>query len=632
MFPSRKSQLLFLSLTFGFILFVSPPEAFAQYTVTDLSTITPPGYDYVNINDLNNAGQIVGGLVKRSSSGQILASSAFIYSNGVVTDLGSLPGYPRTQAIAINDHGEIVGVAADANGGNPRAFLYSNGLMTDLGTFGYYDVAVSGINNSGQIIGRVREPINFPYTFRNYAFLYSNGVFNLLTYPGFPDSFPFDINDSGQVVGIFLDPTRITPAGMPDGYRCFLYSNGTMTEISQPQSVINFQGGYHYCYPSSINNNGEVVGTFNAPVSGDVAVRAFYYSNGVISDLGIYPGQVAANPTTLSSIAAEINDSGKIVGISDKAITPFSRVSHAMIFENGIITDINDLFFLGPVSTLNGAYRINNAGQIIAYADSGGPFGTRRVFLLTPISVPLVTITGPQSGQIYSVDTPVTFSGSFLDDDFAGHTAVWSFNSINQAATVDDASRNISTTYTFTSAGVYLVSLAVTDPHGNTGTSNTVNGLTAMVVVYDPDGGYVTGGGWIDSPAGAYTPDPTLTGRANFGFVSRYDRGATVPSGNTQFIFQTARLNFQSTSYDWLVVSGARVQYRGSGTINGRGNYGFILTAVDGEVNGGGGVDKFRIKIWDNATGAVVYDNKMGVADTADPTAIAGGSVVIHSN
>jgi hypothetical protein len=38
-----------------------------------------------------------------------------------------------------------------------------------------------------------------------------------------------------------------------------------------------------------------------------------------------------------------------------------------------------------------------------------------------------------------------------------------------------------------------------------------------FLVVYDPDVGFVTGGGWIDSPESAYMPDPSLTGRANFG-------------------------------------------------------------------------------------------------------------------
>ena len=52
--------------------------------------------------------------------------------------------------------------------------------------------------------------------------------------------------------------------------------------------------------------------------------------------------------------------------------------------------------------------------------------------------------------------------------------------------------------------------------------------------------------------------------------------------------------------------------------INGAGDYWFMLTATDGQVNGGGEVDKFRIKIWDTATTAVVYDNVPGASDDLD--------------
>jgi hypothetical protein len=43
--------------------------------------------------------------------------------------------------------------------------------------------------------------------------------------------------------------------------------------------------------------------------------------------------------------------------------------------------------------------------------------------------------------------------------------------------------------------------------------------------------------------------------------------------------------------------------------------YAFLLTCTDGKLSGGGGVDKFRIKVWNKATGAIVYDNKLGASD-----------------
>ena len=53
---------------------------------------------------------------------------------------------------------------------------------------------------------------------------------------------------------------------------------------------------------------------------------------------------------------------------------------------------------------------------------------------------------------------------------------------------------------------------------------NQSDPLCFLVPVYDPSGGFVTGGGWINSPAGAYAPNPSLTGRATFGFNTKYQR------------------------------------------------------------------------------------------------------------
>src|SRR5207244_812474 len=124
-----------------------------------------------------------------------------------------------------------------------------------------------------------------------------------------------------------------------------------------------------------------------------------------------------------------------------------------------------------------------------------------------------------------------------------------------------------------------------------------------------PAGGFVTGGGHILSPAGAYALDLDESGRAPLGIVSKYQNGGTVPVGQTQF--KVADLNFHSTSYDWLVVSGDKAQYQGSGTVNGDGDYGFIVTVIDGGAN-----DTFRIKIWEKEHALVIYDDQPGAPNS----------------
>jgi len=159
-----------------------------------------------------------------------------------------------------------------------------------------------------------------------------------------------------------------------------------------------------------------------------------------------------------------------------------------------------------------------------------------------------------------------------------------------------------------------------TDVASNIGEPGSV-----LLAVYDPTAGFVTGGGWIMSPAGAYAANTGLTGKATFGFVSKYKKGATVPTGNTEFQFKAGDLNFHSDSYDWLVIAGDKAKYKGTGTINGAGEYGFMLTATDGDP------DLFRIKIQNKIDDTVIYDNKMNSDDTEyDGTELGGGQIIVH--
>ncbi|MGH9802085.1 MAG: HYR domain-containing protein, partial [Blastocatellia bacterium] len=262
--------------------------------------------------------------------------------------------------------------------------------------------------------------------------------------------------------------------------------------------------------------------------------------------------------------------------------------------------------------------------------DAAGNTGSCQQTVTVTNPDPVVSITSPASGTLIAVNTTASFTGSFTDNT-GTHTATWTFDSINVAGVVNETLKTVTASYAFTTPGVYVVSLAVTDNCGGSGSANTIGGLDAMVVVYDPNGGFVTGGGWINSPAGAYVPDPSLTGKANFGFVSKYKKGSNIPDGETEFQFKAANMNFKSTVYEWLVVAGARAQYKGSGQINNSGDYRFILTAIDGQINGGGGQDKLRMKIWNNSGGGLVYDNQFNAPDSDNPTTVlGGGSIVIH--
>ena len=241
------------------------------------------------------------------------------------------------------------------------------------------------------------------------------------------------------------------------------------------------------------------------------------------------------------------------------------------------------------------------------------------------ITVPLEPVSiGDQS--LFGVD--VTFSDPAKVND-EPYTCAFDLDSdgVDDSIVSGITGTLCSTALNYTEPGVYTVRVTVTDKDGGKDSAT----VTEFIVVYDPEGGFVTGGGWIDSPEGAYTPDASLTGKATFGFVAKYKKGANVPTGETEFQFKVGGLNFHSESYQWLVVAGPKAQYKGEGTINGAGTYGFMLTAVDAKLTPSADVDLFRIKIWDKATGETIYDNQLGAPDDDEPTtAIGGGSIVIH--
>ena len=151
----------------------------------------------------------------------------------------------------------------------------------------------------------------------------------------------------------------------------------------------------------------------------------------------------------------------------------------------------------------------------------------------------------------------------------------------------------------------------------------------ALVAVCDPAAGCVTGGGWLESRSSAFPIDPTLAGRAAFGFTCRYEAGAEVPTGSTEFYFRPASLRFQSTGYEWLVVTGNDyARFRGGGRLNGlqapgEQDFKFMVWAGDG--TGSGGADTFHIKIWweDRQRERVIYDN-------AQDQAILSGEIVVQ--
>jgi VCBS repeat-containing protein len=286
-----------------------------------------------------------------------------------------------------------------------------------------------------------------------------------------------------------------------------------------------------------------------------------------------------------------------------------------------------------PAANANGTATVTVTLKDDGGTANGGVDATTKTITITVTAVndaPVITdFSSPLAPN--AVNTSVSASGTFKDVDLGdtppdSHTGTidWGDGSALSAVTIASGSgvtRSFSGSHTYAAPGVYTLVARITDAQGLFSEATY-----QYVVVYDPSAGFVTGGGWINSPAGAYAQNQSLAGKATFGFVSKYKKGQSTPDGDTEFQFQAAGFNFKSTSYEWLVIAGSKAQFKGSGTINGGGDFFFMLTAVDGSP------DTFRMKVWDKTTLNVIYDNQLLASDTADPTTVlGGGSIQIHA-
>src|SRR6188768_1270195 len=172
----------------------------------------------------------------------------------------------------------------------------------------------------------------------------------------------------------------------------------------------------------------------------------------------------------------------------------------------------------------------------------------------------------------------------------------------------------------------------VTDQKGVTHYSNTAGDLEAIVVIYDPNGGFAYGGGYYNSPAGALRSNPSATGKASYGFTLNYFKNSTYPKGETQFDFKVGSFEFNALNFEYLVISNSMSQYKGTGKITGgQSGIAFTMTVTDGQLDGSG-IDKIRMKIYNKNNGKIIYDNQPGASDAALPTqAVGANSIVVIS-
>jgi len=393
----------------------------------------------------------------------------------------------------------------------------------------------------------------------------------------------------------------------------FYYNYGGAHTIANNLIVHNRWWGGKHCYDEA---DGSAIWIYKPQASSIYLVRHNTLDDNTPANACAQPGNAIYVKKSADGVAVNVDDN-IVTNHNGYGIRTWSgavvNYSFNDLWQNALgATDGNPVDGGGNIAAnplYNPDYTLGSGSPCIGTASGGMDMGVLfdECGCAPANTAPVADPNGPYLG---AVNSQITFNGTGSSDpDGDSLTYAWDFGDSN-------TDTGATPTHSYALAGIYDVCLTVND-----GTVDS-DPVCTIAVVYDPAGGFVTGGGWIDSPVNADYQYMQVGGKANFGFVSKYKRGATVPEGNTEFVFHAGGLNFHSASYDWLVVNqgGTRAQFKGMGTINGEGNYKFMLWAGDHDP------DTFRIKIWEEVDGVetVVYDN--GVQQP-----IGGGSIVVHN-
>lgn len=311
-----------------------------NYTVVSLSS---NNWSYSESHGINDLGNVVGEY-EATNSNSVLT---FLWDKNALTDIGHLNGQPYAIAHGIN-HGIAVVGESDV-GLVTHAFVYTNGAMTDLGTLG--NIAASGyssaqaINNLDQIVGEA----SLSDVSVIHAVLYAAGGKTDLGALGGNYSSAAALNRAGVIVG----ESDIVQAGVTNVH-AFVYTNGAGAVMRDLGTL-----GGAYSSAQGINDSGVIVGESETLIGGVTYLRGFICSNGVMNALGTFGGS--------SSSASAINSSGLVVGYAtdtNEVAHAFLYDGNNMVDLNTLLPPGTGWTNLSSADAINDAGEIAGSGYL----------------------------------------------------------------------------------------------------------------------------------------------------------------------------------------------------------------------------------------------------------------------------
>jgi probable HAF family extracellular repeat protein len=322
--------------------------------ITELPPSSDPGYPDV-LYDLNVANQVVGELYIPGLPNK----RAFLFSNGVTTNLGVLPGGDLSTAHAVNVNGLVCGLSMNSGTGPLQAFLWQDGKMSPLFLPIGPNSHAYDVSDDDKICGWMGTA---PQT-NAHGFildLKDGSVIDLGT--PIPQSVASEaraISSEGAACGIYRLPAP--PEGGGTLKRAFLWTNGSMVDLG-------VLAGYRDSFALKLNDSNVVVG-YCAKQSG--ASRACIWRNGTLSALNdLVPSELNLDIRLAWSInnAGQIVAEGGIIGSPDQIVFRLTPLPSPIgDFDCNNVIDVDDL--LGVINHWGPAAAPTKGSPVLDPAD-----------------------------------------------------------------------------------------------------------------------------------------------------------------------------------------------------------------------------------------------------------------------
>ena len=310
-----------------------------------IAELSPPsGATGVEAKSINDRGQVVGAAYYPQG-----VLHPVLWEDGLPTILPRVPPAYFGVAQRINNRGHV-GLKWWDDLHRFRLALSGSGRDVTLRPLDSPDdVGLLGLNDHDHAVGFAGDRSGTAY-----AVLWRSHAVVSLGIKGEMGTMALDIDNSDRVVG------RRVRNGVSQAFR---WHHGLLTRLEP------LHEGAH-ATAVAINNHGRAVGGAHDAHGRD---RAVIWSGTRPMDLGTLPRHH-------SSGASDINDFGLVVGASYA-----SEEGAAVLWEDGMISDLNDRITPDAGWRLYQAVAINNSGQVIG---TGTRNGRQAMFLLTPVPEP----------------------------------------------------------------------------------------------------------------------------------------------------------------------------------------------------------------------------------------------------